>query len=136
MSHPNKGSCSNVKNGSASQNFGRNRRLLDSAQFKRVFESNDKVGDRFWTMLYRTNDSSGARLGMAVAKKRAKRAVDRSRLRRLVRESFRLQNLPSVDIVVMPKDVSVTATNQDLLTSLNKQWSRIAERCAKQCPPS
>lgn len=111
--------------------FTRSQRLLEAAQFRRVFESNDKVGDRYWTILYRDNNCAAARLGMAVAKKRVKRAVDRSRLKRLVRESFRHQDLPCVDIVVMPRDGTVSASSQDLKTSLDKQWSRIAERCVR-----
>jgi len=113
------------------QNFSRDQRLTDAAQFRRVFESNDKVGDRYWTILYRENGGLVARLGMAMAKKRVRRAVDRSRLKRLVRESFRRRELPCVDIVVMPRDSTAKASSLDLQTSLNKQWSRIAEQCAR-----
>jgi ribonuclease P protein component len=111
-------------------NFARSKRLTEAVQFKRVFESNSRVGDRYWTILYRTNDADTARLGMAVAKKRVRRSVDRSRLKRLVRESFRLSKLPCVDIVVMPKGQCTTASSSDLTRSLNKQWSRIAKQCA------
>ncbi len=43
-----------------------------------------------------------ARLGVVVAKKLLKRAVDRNRVKRVVREQFRLHrgNLPGVDMVV------------------------------------
>jgi len=115
----------------SSQRFARDQRLVDAALFKRVFESNDKVGDRYWTILFRGNNVECARLGMAVAKKRVRRAVDRSRLKRLVRESFRREELPCVDIVVMPRDGTAKASSQDLQSSLSKQWSRIAERCAR-----
>ena len=111
--------------------FTRQQKLVDAAQYRRVFESNDRVGDRFWTILYRENQADFARLGMAVAKKRVRRAVDRNRLKRLVRESFRHEDLPSVDIVVMPRDTTAKASSRDLRNSLNKQWSRIAERCAR-----
>ena len=42
-------------------------------------------------------------MGLAIAKKCARRAVDRNRLKRLVRESFRLERLglPGLDLVVM-----------------------------------
>jgi len=111
--------------------FKRSQRLVEAAQFRRVFESNDKLVDRYWTILYRENGGEYARLGMAVSKKRARRSVDRSRLKRLVRESFRLRELPGVDIVVMPRDITVKTSSQDLLSSLNRQWSRIAERCTR-----
>lgn len=82
--------------------------------------------------MYRVNDLEIARLGMAVAKKRAKRAVDRNRLKRIIRESFRCQQiLFGVDIVVLPRDASVKAHNEDLCKSLDEQWTRIAQQCAK-----
>lgn len=111
--------------------FTRQHKLVDAAQYRRVFESNDRVGDRYWTILYRENHVDFARLGLAVAKKRVRRAVDRNRLKRLVRESFRHGDLPGVDIVVMPRDGTAKASSRDLRSSLNKQWSRIVERCAR-----
>lgn len=112
--------------------FGRERRLVSPSQFKAVFQKNTRTADRYWTLLYRANDLELARLGMAVAKKRAKRAVDRNRLKRIIRESFRCQqNLYGVDIVVLPRDASVKASNADLRKSLEQQWSRIARQCAK-----
>lgn len=46
-----------------------------------------------------------ARLGMAISKKIIKKAVDRNRIKRFLRESFRLnqQNLDCFDIVVLAK---------------------------------
>jgi len=114
----------------SAQSFSRDKRLLDAAQFRKVFQANDKVGDRYWTILYRENSGLVARLGMAMAKKKVKRAVDRSRLKRLVRESFRQHDLPCVDIVVMPRDSTAEASSLILKNSLNKQWARIVKRCA------
>jgi|GEM_PF-3976772 len=52
-----------------------------------------------------------ARLGMAVAKKCAKRAVDRNRLKRLARESFRQHkhSLAGFDIVPSCSEYAVEA---------------------------
>lgn len=112
--------------------FGRERRLVSPYQFRQVFEKNNRTADRYWTLLFRANDLDLARLGMAVAKKRAKRAVDRNRLKRIIRESFRCQQiLFGVDIVVLPRDASVKAANADLCKSLDEQWKRIARQCAK-----
>lgn len=47
------------------------------------------------------SQADSARLGLVVAKKVLRRAVDRNRAKRAIRESFRLnQRLPAVDIVV------------------------------------
>ena len=114
------------------KSFRRERRLTTPAQFKQVFQKNSRSADRYWTVLFRPNEIGHARLGMAVAKKRAKRAVDRNRLKRTVRESFRCQEgMAGVDIVVLPRESCVGAGNQELRNSLDKHWSRIAEICAK-----
>ena len=114
------------------ESFCRARRLTIPAQFKLVFQKNTRSADRYWTVLFRPNELGHPRLGMAVAKKKAKRAVDRNRLKRTVRESFRCQQkLSGVDIVVLPREACVLANNTELRNSLDKHWSRIAEKCAK-----
>lgn len=113
------------------QGFGRGLRLTKPGQFQQVFEKNHRTADRYWTILFRENKVGVARLGMAVAKKRAKRAVDRNRLKRTIRESFRCQTLmPGVDIVVLPRDASVSASNDELRNSLGKHWLQIKKKCA------
>ena len=61
-----------------------------------------------------------ARLGIVVAKKNIKLAVDRNRLKRLVRESFRKQQLGllGLDIVVIIKKDA---------TGLSEWWIQIAK---------
>ena len=47
-----------------------------------------------------------ARLGISIGKKKVKRAVDRNRIKRLVREAFRLEkaHIPAgVDFVIVPR---------------------------------
>lgn len=53
-------------------------------------------------MRYRLNAMSIARLGLVVSKKKAKLAVQRNYMRRVLRELFRLnqQYLPSIDLVI------------------------------------
>lgn len=62
----------------------------------------------------------GARLGLAISKKQARRAVDRNRLKRLVREAFRLNRaqLNGLDLVVMARQAAVEADNRRLTASL------------------
>lgn len=118
--------------------FDRESRLTEAFQYTRVFEKNSRSADRYWTILFREQQSETvkptarmhARLGMAVAKKCAKRAVDRNRLKRLARESFRQHkhSLAGFDIVLLARHASVSATNQELVKSLEKHWSRIAPK--------
>lgn len=64
---------------------------------------------------------------MAIAKKRARRAVDRNRLKRHVRESFRgkRSQLGNIDVVVMNRDSAASATPEELRQSLAKLWNQI-----------
>ena len=53
-------------------------------------------------MRYRVNEFNAPRLGLIVAKKTAKLAVQRNYMRRVLRELFRLNqhNLPAVDLII------------------------------------
>jgi len=113
----------------ATQPFSFNRlyRLRSPAEFRRVFQQAIRSGDRFFTVLWRRNDRGMARIGFAIAKKRVTLAVGRNRIRRLARESFRHQRaiFAGVDIVVLAQTAAGTATNEQLLQSLEKHWAKI-----------
>ena len=64
---------------------------------------------------------------MAVSRKTAPRAVDRNRIKRLVRESFRhAPALPAQDLVVIARPAARGADSSTLRTSLNQHWQRLA----------
>lgn len=65
---------------------------------------------------------------MAVSRKAAGNAVQRNRLRRLIRESFRLRDLPEVDIVVMAKPDAAAQDNAAVLDDLAALWTRLDRR--------
>jgi ribonuclease P protein component len=89
--------------GAARKRFGRDRRLLIPKEFKAVldFRCSARAGAFLLHALPR-QDASGPRLGMIVAKRVFKRAIDRNRARRVIREAFRLNqhDLFSQDYVV------------------------------------
>lgn len=111
--------------------FPKRARLLKPAEFSRVFKDPIRSSDRLFTILAVPNtESDSARLGLAISKKHAKRAVDRNRIKRVVRETFRhqLPLLPVADFVVMARDATIRASNQELFDSLTQHWKRL---CAK-----
>lgn len=80
-------------------------------------------------MLARRCDVPAARLGLAVSKRAARRAVDRSRIKRVVRESFRTAgDLPGCDVVVIARPAAAGATNAELFASLTRHFARIRTR--------
>jgi ribonuclease P protein component len=76
------------------------------------------------------NEGTGARLGMAVGARAAGNAVNRNRLRRLIRESFRMhrQELPAVDVLVTARAAAAKAANREVLGSLAQLWRRLGVR--------
>jgi len=114
----------------ATQNFshGRANRLNTTAEFSRVFSKAQRSRDRYFTILWRSNDVARARIGFAVAKKNIPLATGRNRVRRAARESFRQQqSLGGVDIVVMAQSVATQVNNSILFASLAKHWDRIRQ---------
>ena len=106
--------------------FGRASRLTTSNEFARVFEEANRSADRFFTVLGRRNDLGQPRLGLAISKRVAKRAVDRNRLKRLARESFRsLELVAPIDFVVMARPAATKTDNGALRHSLDTHFLRL-----------
>jgi ribonuclease P protein component len=80
----------------------------------------------------RLNNQNGPRLGLAVSIKVAGNAVERNRIRRTVRESFRLHQheLPAVDLVVSARSRARGAAGGELRASLQALWSEVVKQCA------
>lgn len=66
--------------------------LRNSAEFRIVYEQGKRYDGRLMTVFVRRNDCEQHRLGVTVSRKTARRAVDRNRLKRLLRETFRLSH--------------------------------------------
>lgn len=77
----------------------------------------------------RHRDRQPARLGLAISKKGARRAVDRNRLKRLVRETFRhrKQELEGLQLVAIARSSAISADNLALRHSLDRLLDRAAK---------
>lgn len=112
--------------------FGADLRLRSKLQFDAVYAGSRRVDDKFFALRVKPNGLAHPRVGLAVAVKTAGNAVARNRLRRLVRESFRLNQheLPAVDVVVSAKFPAREAPATSLRASLATLWKRVATSCA------
>ena len=106
-------------------------RLLKACEFQRVFDKAARSSDQYFTVLARENDLEYPRLGLAISKQKARLAVTRNRLKRIIRESFRQQHgLYCADYIVMAGVRSSTASNRRLLQSLEQHWQKLNRLCA------
>lgn len=106
--------------------------MLTPSHFTFVFDEAIPTGSSAFTLLARHNKIDHPRLGITIAKKRVRKAHNRNRVKRVLRESFRLHQhqLPNVDIVIIGKSPAETMTNQELFALLEKLWKKLAKRCA------
>lgn len=108
--------------------FPRDWRLLTPKDYSAVFNAVEyKVPHRNLLILAAPNRLEHARLGLIFAKKHLKRAHDRNRVKRLVRESFRAHKgeLPGVDLIVLGRPGLVEMDNASLFAILEKLWQRL-----------
>jgi ribonuclease P protein component len=112
--------------------FGAELRLRSKLQFDAIYAGGRRIDDKFFALRVKPNGLTHPRVGLAVAVKTAGNAVARNRLRRMIRESFRLaqHELPAVDIVVGAKFPTREAPATALRASLATLWQRVATTCA------
>lgn len=113
-----------------SYHFDRSCRLLSKQDYKTVFEQSQKVSDNCFLVLFYNKEQGRPRLGMAVAKKTARLAVQRNLLKRIIRESFRSKQnqLPKVDIVVLIRPDAIKLTKAELFKKLEKLWIKLKQK--------
>lgn len=65
-----------------------------------------------------------ARLGLAVSSKAVRHAVARNRIKRIVRETFRLrrEQLEALDFIVIARSSADLKTKHELHAALDKVW--------------
>lgn len=108
------------------QRFPRTARLLDGAQFAEVFAHKRRAHAAHFCAHVAPNRLTHARIGLAVSRKVDKKAVERNRIKRLVRESFRRNapQLDGIDVVMVAKVGASKQPSRVLRIELEKLWRR------------
>ena len=104
--------------------------MLTPAQFKSVFSNPIKASSAEITLLAIPNSEQHPRLGLTVAKRYVKRANQRNRIKRVIRDSFRLNqhNIPHLDIVVLVRNGVMEMENAELHKLIEKLWRKLSRR--------
>lgn len=120
---------SSVRQERGENDFPRSVRLLTKNAYQQVFHKPEKISDKNFTILYRVTDNR-SRLGLAIAKKKVAKAVDRNKLKRIVREHFRRNQNSDlmVDMVVLANSGSAKRSKKELNDSLINLWLRLKNR--------
>ena len=114
--------------------FRRRQRLRRQRDFDRVFARRCSVGDRLLVVHVEAGDLEWTRLGIKTGR-RVGGAVTRSRVRRRLREAFRLrqQDLPAgLDVVCVVRGAAAAgASVEDFSRSLETLIARAAARLSR-----
>ncbi len=108
--------------------FPRCSRLLNAGDYRTVFNgAKIKVSDRHLLILATPCLLPHPRIGLVIAKKNVRLAVQRNRVKRIIRQSFRLQSsaLPNLDIVVLARKGLGDLDNPALHRLIEQSWQRL-----------
>jgi len=106
-------------------------RLLRPQDFAAVMKSRSQVRDEHFSVYGLPNRLERGRLGLTVSTKTAPQAVARNRIKRTVREAFRLNPaaMTGLDVVVIARPQARAADSAALRAALQQHWVKIAALC-------
>ncbi|NIM29166.1 MAG: ribonuclease P protein component [Gammaproteobacteria bacterium] len=112
--------------------FQRHSRLRTASDFERVFRRAQKSSGEALTVLARRSGRRSARLGLAIPRRQIRRAVERNRVKRLIRESFRYHQvlLRGLDVVVIGRGALAHKDSEGILRCLERHWQQVSARCS------
>lgn len=103
-------------------------RIKKRGEFLFLQRNGKRVASPCFFIYLRPSDKDCSRLGITVSKKVHKSAVERNRLKRQVREIFRLHRntfLKNFDMVVVVKKECLGRSFQDMTQEFQKAWKRL-----------
>lgn len=111
--------------------FNKSLRLLDASSYKSVFDdAKYKVSSKQVLYLARPSNNDCPRLGLVIAKKNVRHATQRNRIKRVIRESFRLNQheLSNLDTIILARRGLDKLDNTELRNLLDKLWKQLQNK--------
>lgn len=115
--------------------FSKSQRLLNAKQYEWVFaDASIRASSKHCLILARPNDDGVARLGLIIAKKNIRLSVERNRIKRIIRESFRQQQhqLPAINAIVLARKGLDKLESKEIRQHLELLWQKIRKK-SKHC---
>lgn len=108
--------------------FPRSARLLSAKDYERIYAVRRRVSDDCFAINFAPSPTGLARLGLSVGAKSVGNAVARNRVKRVVRDWFRLNaaTLPPLDLIVGARNAARSAHNAQLRESLATLGRKLA----------
>jgi ribonuclease P protein component len=112
--------------------FSARQRLRNQAEFEHVYKSGQRHNQTYFQVIACANALGRPRLGLSIAARSIGHAAARNRIRRLVREVFRLSqhDLPPVDLVVAARPAARNASAAELRADLAHALNAVRKQCA------
>tara|TARA_R110001599_G_scaffold67867_2_gene191377 strand:- start:2291 stop:2653 length:363 start_codon:yes stop_codon:yes gene_type:complete len=114
--------------------FPKEVRLLTASDYSDVFQDVQlRVSSKNFLILARNHEMDHPRLGIIIAKKNVKLAVERNRLKRQLRETYRKERqlLPNLDLVVLAKKGADSQNNTLTAKELTYLWQKLKHKAQK-----
>lgn len=115
----------------SANSFARSVRLTSKEDYKHVFDHVDsRISGKVFLILTSRNKLTSARLGLIVAKKHVNKATDRNRVKRYIRESFRLRQheLGFQDIIVLARKEVLEKSDCEMYVLLHSMWNHVQKK--------
>ncbi len=110
-----------------SYSFPKTERLLKRADFLKLSKFGKKIQTRFFIALLADGKTGKNRIGITVSK-RVGKAVERNRIKRIIREFYRYEKSRfsgNRDINIIARDYAAKLSNRQLADELNKLFGKI-----------
>ena len=115
--------------------FTREQRLLNAADFQRVFDKTKlKVSTRELLILGAANDLGHSRIGFIIAKKNIRTAVHRNRIKRIIRNFFRVHcsEFDTADLIIMARRGLDQRSNSEINRAFSDLWYKLVRQSSSR----
>ncbi|MDA8561937.1 ribonuclease P protein component [Gammaproteobacteria bacterium] len=101
--------------------------LNNKKDFNFVFKSSNKISHKYLTVIYNNSPSLINKLGIIVKKRFIKKAVDRNKIKRIIRESFRYQSekMKGKFIIVIIRNKCNELSKLNLRKGIDELWEKL-----------